>query len=54
MLIEIVVEQGANHVVGRGDGVEIAREVQVDALHWQHLCVSAACCSALHAEARTQ
>ena len=54
MLIEIVVEQGANHVVGRGDGVEIAREVQVDALHWQHLCVAAACCSALHAEARTQ
>ena len=51
MLVEVVVQQGADHVVGGGDGVEVAREVQVDALHGQHLGVSAAGSAALHAEA---
>ena len=53
MLVKIIVEQGRYHVVGRGDGVKVARKVQVDLLHGQHLCISAACRPALHAEART-
>ena len=51
MLVDVVVQQGGYHVVCGGDGVEVAGEVEVDLLHRQHLCVAAACCTALHAEA---
>ena len=51
MLIEVVVEQGGNHVVGGSDGVEVTSEMEVDLLHGQHLSVSASGSSALHAEA---
>ena len=51
MLVEVVVEQGRDHVVRGGDGVEVAGEVEIDLLHGQHLGVSAAGCSAFHAEA---
>ena len=51
MLVEVVVEEGGNHVVGRGDGVEVAREVEVDFLHGEHLGISASGRTALHAEA---
>ena len=54
MLVEIVVEEGGNHVVGGGNGVEVAREVEVDAFHGQHLCVAAACRAAFHAKAGTE
>ena len=42
VLIDIVIEEGCNHVVSRGDGMEVASEVEVDVLHRQHLRVSAA------------
>ena len=54
ILIKMVVEQRGNHVVRRGNGVEIAREVEVDVLHWEDLCVSAARSATLHAETRAE
>lgn len=33
MLVEVVVEQRRNHVVRRGDSVEVAGEVEIDLLH---------------------
>ena len=41
-------------VVRRGDGVEVAGEVEVDVLHRHHLRVAAAGRAALHAEARAE
>ena len=52
-MIEIVVEKGCDGVVGRGHGMEVAREVEVDLLHRQHLCIAATCCTAFHAKAWT-
>ena len=46
----MVVEHGGEQVVGRADGVEVAREVQVDVLHGNDLRVTAAGGTALHAE----
>ena len=54
MLVEVVVEQGADGVVGRRHGMEVAREVQVNLLHRQHLGIAAARSAALHAEARAE
>ena len=42
LLIDIVVKQCCDHVVGGGDGVEVTREVQVDLVHRQHLSIAAA------------
>ena len=50
MLVEVVVEQRRNHVVRRGDRVEVAGEVEIDLLHGEHLGVSAAGSAAFHAE----
>ena len=49
-LEDVVVHEGHEGVVRRGDGVEIAREVQVDLVHRQHLGVAAAGRAALHAQ----
>ena len=54
ILIKMVVEQCRNHVVRRGNGVEIAREMEVDVLHWQDLCVSASRRATLHSETRSE
>ena len=54
VLVKIVVEKSRNHVVGRGDGVEVAREMEVDALHGEHLSIATTSSTALHAEARTE
>ena len=54
VLVEVVIEQGRNHVVGRSDGVEVAREVEIDFLHRQHLGMATAGGTALHAKARTE
>ena len=51
VLVDIVVEQGADGVVGRGYGMEVACEVQVYLLHWQHLGIAATGSTALDAEA---
>jgi hypothetical protein len=51
-VIEVIADHGRQHVVGGGDGVEIAGEVQVELLHGQHLRVSCACGSALDPEGR--
>ena len=34
--------------------MEVAREVEIDLLHRQHLRIAATCCTALHSEARPQ
>src|SRR5262249_37050782 len=44
-------DQRGQQIVGRGDGVEVAGEVQVDVLHRHHLGMAAAGGPALHAEA---
>ena len=54
VLVDIVVEQRTDGVVGRGHGVEVAREVQVDLLHRQHLGIAATSSTTLDAKARSQ
>ena len=49
--VEVVVDHRRQQVVGRGDGVEIAGEMEVDVLHRRHLGMAAAGGPALHAEA---
>src|SRR3546814_18997385 len=49
--VDVVVDQGRQQGVRRGDGVEVAGEVEVDVLHRHHLGVAAAGGAALHAEA---
>ena len=53
-LIYMVVQHGSQQVVRRADGVEIAREVEVDVLHRYHLRIAAAGRAALDAEHRPQ
>jgi hypothetical protein len=52
--VQVVVHHRRQQVVGRGDGVEVAGEVEVDVLHRHHLRVAAARRAALHAEARAE
>ena len=47
---DMVIEHGAEQVVRRRDGVQIARKVQVDLLHGHHLCVAAARGAPFYAE----
>ena len=54
MLVDVVVQQGGNHVVCRGDGVEVASKVQVNLVHGQNLSIAATGSTALHAKAGTQ
>ena len=51
-LVEVVVEHRRQQVVGGGDGVEVAGEVEVEQLHRDHLAVAAAGGAALDAERR--
>ena len=53
-LMDAVVQHGGDQVVGCGDGVEVAGEVQVDILHGDDLGVSAAGGAALQAEDGTE
>lgn len=53
-LVAGVVDQSGEEVVGGGDGVEVAREVQVDGFHRKDLRVAAAGSAALHAEDRAE
>ena len=50
----MVVYQGAEQIVGRGDGVDVAGEVKVDVLHRDDLRVAAARRAAFDAEDRAQ
>ena len=54
MLIDVVVEQGRNHVVSGRYSMEIACEVQVNLVHRQHLSIATTSGSALHAETRSE
>jgi hypothetical protein len=51
-LVQMVVEQGGEHVVRGRDGMEVAGEVQVQRLHRHHLGVAAARGAALDTERR--
>ena len=53
-LLDVVVEHRGEKVVGRADGVEVAREVQVNVLHGHHLGVATAGGAALDAKHGTQ
>ena len=53
-LVQVVVEHRGEQVVRRGDGVEVAGEVQVDLVHRDHLRVAAAGRAALHPEHRPE
>ena len=52
--IDVIVEQRGEQIVRRGDGVEVAGEVQVDVLHRHDLGIAAAGGAALHAEGRAE
>ena len=51
---QVVVEERGAQVVRRGDGVQVAREMDVDLFHRQDLAVAAAGGAALEAEDRAQ
>ena len=53
-VVDVVVEQRRQQVVGEPDGVEVAGEVQVDVFHRHDLRVAAAGGAALHAEHRAE
>ena len=53
-LLDVVVDEGAQQVVGGGDGVHIAGEVEVDVLHGDNLGIAAAGSTALDAEYRAR
>ena len=48
--VDVVVDQRRQQIVRRGDGVEVAGEVEVDVLHRDHLRIAAAGRATLHAE----
>ena len=52
--VDVVVDQRRQQIVRRGDGVEVAGEMEVDVLHRDHLRVAAAGRAALHAEGRAE
>ena len=51
-LVQVIVDHCRQEVVGSGDGVEIASEVQVELLHGKHLGVPGPGSAALDAEGR--
>ena len=53
-VMDVVVDQRRQQVVGERDGAEVAGEMQVDVLHRHHLRVAAAGGAALHAEHRAE
>jgi hypothetical protein len=53
-VVDMVVDQRGEQVVGELDGAEVAGKVQVDVLHRHHLRVAAAGRAALHAEHRPE
>ncbi len=53
-VVDVVIDQCRQQVVGQRDGIEVAGEVQVDVFHRHHLRVAAAGRAAFHAEYRTQ
>ena len=53
-VVEMRVDERREQVVGRGDRVQVAGEVQVQVLHRHDLRVAAAGCATLHAEDRAE
>ena len=53
-LVDVVIDERGQQVVGERDGGKVAGEMQVDVLHRHHLRVAAAGRAALHAEHRSQ
>ncbi len=53
-MMNVVVDQRGEQVVGQCDRTEVASEMQVDVLHRNYLCVATAGGAALHAEYRSE
>ena len=53
-LLDMVVKQGSKQVVGGGDCVEISGKMEIQILHRNDLCISAACGTAFDAKARSE
>ena len=53
-VMDVVVDQRREQIVGERDRIEVAGEVQVDVFHRHHLGVTAAGGAALHAEHRPE
>ena len=53
-MVNVVVNHRRQQIVGKRDGIEITREVQVNVLHWNDLGLTAACGAALHAKYGSQ
>ena len=54
VLVNVVVQEGGNHIVGGSDCVEVSSKMQVYPVHREHLGISATGRSALHAETGSQ
>ncbi len=53
-LLDMVIQQSGQKIVGRGNRMKISRKVKIQLLHGYHLCISAACCPALDAKTGSQ
>ena len=53
-MVNMVVQQRSQQVVGQRDGIEVTREMQVDVFHRHDLGVSAARSASLHTEHRAE
>ena len=54
VLVYVIVQQRADHIVCGGHRVEVPGEMEIDLLHRQHLGISAARCATLYSEAWTE
>ena len=52
-MMDVIVNEGRQQVVGNTDGMKVTSEVEVDVLHRHHLGVTTASSSALDTKDRT-
>ena len=52
--VNVVVDQRRQQIMGRGDGVEVTVEMQIDVFHRNHLRAATAGCAPFHAETGAQ
>ena len=53
-MMDVIVNEGRQQVVGNTDGMKVTSEVEVDVLHGYHLSVSTASSSALDTKDRSE
>ena len=53
-MVDVVIQQRRQQIVGCPDGVKVAGKMQIDVFHRHHLRIAATGGAALHAEARAE